>query len=153
MTKELSTLPEQKPTLVVGKPSSEVTMKCLNGLMSLALFCHCIGNTLCSSLLFINSIAGYFCHFYPTKNTQLLDIISISYIITKTTFMSIQNQYDMYIRLLCYLFILSRIPLYLQYKDETPFPEMKHIKNIWIPGYLFVLYPILLNTLELYHYL
>ena len=37
------------------------------------------------------------------------------------------------------------------YKDEIPFPEMKHIKNIWIPGYIFSLYPLFLNTLELYN--
>lgn len=153
MTHELSTLPEQVPTIVVGKPSSKVTMLCLNVIMSVALVSHCIGNTLCASLLFMNSIAGYFCHFYPTKNTQLLDMVSISYTITKTTFMSIQGQYDIYFRLLCYLFILTRIPIYLQYKDEIPFPEKKHIKNVWIPGYMVSLYSLLVNTLELYNYL
>ena len=78
-------------------------------------------------------------------------MISISYTITKTSLISVQNQYDLYFRYVYLIFVVSRGYKYLQYKDEIPFPEMKHIKNIWIPGYIFSLYPLFLNTLELYN--
>lgn len=154
MTKELSTLPEQKPTLIVGRPSTEMTMKCLNYLFLVGLVAFSIGNLSFASRIFINYIAGYFCHFYPTKNTILLDMISISYAITWATLTSIQNQYDLYFRIVGYLFLLSRGYIFIKSKGVDPaYDEIKHIKNIWIPGYTLALYPLLLNTLELYNIL
>ena len=152
MTKELSTLPEQKPSLIVNKSSTEMTMKCLNYLFLAGLVTFSIGNLSFASRIFINYIAGYFCHFYPTKNTILLDMISISYAITWCTLTSIQNQYDLYFRIVCYLFLLSRAYIFIKSNGVDPeYDEMKHIKNIWIPGYTLGLYPLLLNTLELYN--
>jgi 1-acyl-sn-glycerol-3-phosphate acyltransferase len=151
MTKELSTLPEQTPKVTVYKPSTEIMMKHLNYLLYVFLFSFIMSNTLFACFPIMNYIAGYFCHFYPTKNTILLDMISISYTITKTSLLSVQNQYDLYFRYVYLIFVVSRGYKYLQYKDEIPFPEMKHIKNIWIPGYTFALYPLFLNTLELYN--
>ena len=152
MTKELSTLPEQKPSLIVNKSSTEMTMKCLNYLFLLGLVTFSIGNSSFASRFFINYISGYFCHFYPTKNTILLDMISISYVITWCALTSIQNKYDLYFRIVSYLFLLSRAYIFIKSRGVDPsYDEMKHIKNIWIPGYTLALYPLLLNTLELYN--
>lgn len=153
MTKELSLLPEQKPNLLVGEPSSEYIMKYLIYLLYLSGFCYVIGNYQFACYLFMNFIAGYFCHFYPTKNTCLVDSLTISYTFTRSTFTSIQNQYDLYIRFLYMIFTLTRGYRWLQYKDIKPFDERKHVWNTWIPMYTFTLYPLLLNTLELYHIL
>lgn len=153
MTTELSKLPEQKPTLIVGRPSTEITMNYLIYLLYLSLFTYCIGNISFCCMYLFHFISSYFCHFYPTKNTQLLDMLIVSYNITRNTFISIQNNYDLYIRIFIFLFLLSRYPIYLQYKNEIPFPEMRHIKNTWIPSYTLCLYPLLLNTLELYNFI
>jgi len=151
MTKELSLLPEQKPNLHLQEPSTEYIMQYLIYLLYLSGFCYIIGNYHFACNVFMNFIAGYFCHFYPTKNTCLVDSLSVSYTITSTTFTSIQNQYDLYIRCIYLLFIITRGYRWLHYKDIKPFDEKKHVWNTWMPGYIFVLYPLLLNTLELYH--
>ena len=46
------------------------------------------------------------------------------------------------------IFILTRGYRWLQYKDEKPFNVKKHIRNTWIPMYMFTLYPLLLNILS-----
>ncbi len=148
---ELANLPKQTPNLQMGQPSNEYMMKYLIYLLYLSGFCYVIGNILYCSCFLMNFIAGYFCHFYPTKNTCLVDSLTISYTFTKSTFTSLQNQYDFYFRCLFMIFILTRGYRWLQYKDEKPFNVKKHIRNTWIPMYMFTLYPLLLNTLELYN--
>jgi 1-acyl-sn-glycerol-3-phosphate acyltransferase len=151
MTKELSLLPEQKPNLLVGEPSNEYIMKYLIYLLYLSGFSYLIGNKLYCSSFLMNFIAGYFCHFYPTKNTCLVDSLCVSYGITKSIFTSIQNDYDFYFRCLFMIFTLTRVYNWLQYKNDKPFDVKKHVWNTWIPMYTFSLYPLLLNTLELYN--
>ena len=151
MSQALATLPKQTPTVMVGEPSTALTMKYIMYLLYYALFSYCIGNTLGACLLCMNVIATYFCHFYPTVNTRLLDTLMVCYVTTKTLSLSIQGQYDLYIRYLYGLFMLTRGYRYLHYKDDKPFGELKHLRNIWIPGYAFSVYPFILNTLELYN--
>jgi len=153
MTKELSLLPEQKPNLHVQELSSEYMMKCLIYLLYLSGFSYVIGNYQFACYLFMNFITGYFCHFYPTKNTCLVDSLSVSYTFSRSTFTSIQNQYDLYFRFLFMIFTLTRGYRWLHYKDIKPFDEKKHVWNTWIPMYTFTLYTLLLNTLELYNIL
>tara|TARA_Y100000385_G_scaffold284963_1_gene343964 strand:- start:151 stop:1353 length:1203 start_codon:yes stop_codon:yes gene_type:complete len=153
MTKELSLLPEQKPNLQIQEPSSEYIIKYLIYLLYLSGFSYVIGNYQFTCYLFMNFIAGYFCHFYPTKNTCLLDSLSVSYTFTRGAFTSIQNQYDLYFRSIYMIFIMTRGYRWLQYRDIKPFDEKKHVWNAWIPTYTFTLYPLLLNTLELYNIL
>ena len=151
MTKELSLLPEQKPNLLVGEPSNEYIMKYLIYLLYLSGFCYLIGNTLYCSSFLMNFIVAYFCHFYPTKNTCLIDCLITGYTFTRGTFTSIQNDYDFYFRCLFMIFTLTRVYNWLQYKNDKPFDVKKHVWNTWIPMYTFSLYPLLLNTLELYN--
>lgn len=151
MTKELSLLPEQKPNLLVGEPSNEYIMNYLIYILYLSGFCYLIGNTLYCSSFLMNFIASYFCHFYPTKNTCLIDTLSILSTFTSSSFKSIQNDYDFYFRCLFMIFTLTRGYNWLQYKNDKPFDVKKHVWNTWIPMYTFSLYPLLLNTLELYN--
>jgi 1-acyl-sn-glycerol-3-phosphate acyltransferase len=148
---ELANLPKQIPNLQVKQASNEYIMKYLLYLLYLSGFCYVIGNRLYSSCFFMNFIVAYFCHFYPTNNTCLIDSLITGYTFTKSTFISIQNDYDFYFRCLFMIFTLTRIYRWLQYRNDKPFDVKKHVWNTWIPMYTFTLYPLVLNTLELYN--
>ena len=153
MENELKLLPKQNLNLSLQSQSSEYTMKYFTYLLYAFMITYMIGNLQFSIFLLMNFISGYFAHFFPTNNTRLLDLLVVTYTIGKSSFMSIQNTYDFYIRCIYIIFILYRTSRWLNYKDNNIFEEKKHISNLWIPGYLFSIYPCLLNTLELYNFI
>lgn len=150
MNMELVSLPKQRPHLKLQTSSDNTMMNYLLYLLYYGLFCFAIGNTYFSTMILFNFITGYFAHYYPTNNTRYLDVVVISYTVLSATFSSIQNQYDLYFRycgILGYLVCLYR---WTTYKNIVPFDTTRHIYSTWIPGYGMSLYPLLLNTLELY---
>lgn len=147
MDKELKLLPKQQTLIVTGNPSTKYTMKALLFLLGLGFFMYLIGNITISCSIFMNFILGYFCHFYPTKNTCMLDTLVVSYSTIKIYFISIQNFYDLCIRFV----IIGLFGLCIRNWIKKPYSEKRHIHYLWIPGYLLGIYPMIVNTLELYN--
>ena len=148
MTNELSTLPEQEPNLVVGKLSSDYTMKCLLRIpLTLAIISHCIGFYHHSSRGTILFITSYFCHYYPTKNTQLIDRLVVPYAVYGACFVSLDIpewyiEYDHTVR--CMYLIMMCVVGFFFYRSllGTNYTEKEHIMKTWFPGYSMIIYNI-----------
>lgn len=149
MSDELIQLPAQESKIhFMGNPSSKITMKYLCYLLGISLICNLVGNYVFATCGLINFIVGYFCHFYPTKNTIAVDIISVIYSISTVYFLSIQGSYDYYLRWIFYLCFWI-VFLYWIYKGRS-LGEKKHLEYLWIPGYLFGSYCLIVSTYALY---
>ena len=149
MTKELSTLPEQKPNLVVGETSGEYTMKSLLRIpLTLAIISHFIGFYHHCSWMYLLFISSYFCHYYPTKNTILFDRLVTPYSVYAGLFVSLDIpewyiDYDYYVRcMFAVLMCVSGVSFYMS-KLYINYTEKEHIMKVWAPGYSITIYNIL----------
>jgi len=150
MTRELSTLPKQEPNLVVGKSSLDHTMKCLLLVpFTLAFICHCIGFYHQSVLMYCGFIVGYFCHFYPTKNTIFIDMLNVPYSCYASSYISLDIPeryiiYDYYVRCMYIAIMCVSCLSFYRSRLGTNYTEKEHLMKVWVPGYSIAVYNIVI---------
>lgn len=144
MSAELRLLPNQYPPRIMNQESSSRygMIKLLNFPFTLGLINTFLGNYYEASHQLLLFIVGYFCHFYYTNNTYLIDeltVITTNYLLTEY---EIYNEFDYFIRNLYFillLFILSTNYFFSCIKIYNSYYELYGYRDYMISIYLLIL--------------